>query len=200
MVTALRSFAWDLVSVTAGDCVRVWDRNRRTGILRRGGLSHPDQRFRAAARDYRRYVDQETSCATLRRDLWLAGNYVRDFFIRNTPEQAGTLHAQLESLKHEADDALDHLTGVSTQQDMVPELRKSLGEFLGSRRPASPSACWSIGDALAVSPAGDRASPRRVVQCPARSHFSRQQFLQESEGEFATARQHAASGSLGMLA
>src|SRR6185295_8701133 len=56
---------------------------------------------------YRRYVDQETSCATLRRDLWLAGNFVRDFFIRNTPEQAGTLRAQLDSLKQEADDALD---------------------------------------------------------------------------------------------
>ena len=31
---------------------------------------------------YRKYVDEEETLATLRRNLWLAGNYVRDFFIR----------------------------------------------------------------------------------------------------------------------
>jgi hypothetical protein len=40
---------------------------------------------------YRKYVDEEETLSTLRRNLWLAGNYVRDFFIRTTPEQAEIL-------------------------------------------------------------------------------------------------------------
>ena len=36
---------------------------------------------------YRHFVEQEEALTTLRRNLWLAGNYVRDFFIQNTPEQ-----------------------------------------------------------------------------------------------------------------
>ena len=34
---------------------------------------------------YRHFVEQDEALSTLRRNLWLAGNYVRDFFIQNTP-------------------------------------------------------------------------------------------------------------------
>src|SRR5436190_14849458 len=78
---------------------------------------------------YRHYVDQETSIATLRRNLWLAGNYVRDFFIRSTPDQAASLRAMVKALRKEDREALDHLTGVSSHGEMVSKLRKSLGEF-----------------------------------------------------------------------
>ena len=48
---------------------------------------------------YRHFVEQEDALSTLRRNLWLAGNYVRDFFINTTPAQAETLRAQLEELQ-----------------------------------------------------------------------------------------------------
>src|SRR5689334_19033359 len=73
---------------------------------------------------YRHYVDQETSVATLRRNLWLAGNYVRDFFIRSTPDQAANLRVLIEDLKKEDQQALDHLMTVSSNAEMVSNLRK----------------------------------------------------------------------------
>src|SRR5438876_1043172 len=36
---------------------------------------------------YRHFVEQDEALATLRKNLWLAGNYVRDFFINSTPAQ-----------------------------------------------------------------------------------------------------------------
>ena len=33
---------------------------------------------------YRHFVEQDEALATLRKNLWLAGNYVRDFFINTT--------------------------------------------------------------------------------------------------------------------
>jgi len=50
---------------------------------------------------YRGYVAQEQILTVLRRNLWLAGNYVRDFFIKTTPQQAWELSTQLELLKQE---------------------------------------------------------------------------------------------------
>jgi hypothetical protein len=37
---------------------------------------------------YRHFVEQDEALTTLRRNLWLASIYVRDFFIDPTPEQA----------------------------------------------------------------------------------------------------------------
>ena len=36
---------------------------------------------------YRHFVSQDEALATLRKNVWLAGNHVRDFFINNTPAQ-----------------------------------------------------------------------------------------------------------------
>src|SRR5271157_6130855 len=47
---------------------------------------------------YRNFADQDVALAKLRRNLWLAGNYVRDYFINTTPAQAGILRGQLEGL------------------------------------------------------------------------------------------------------
>src|SRR5581483_286430 len=42
---------------------------------------------------FRHYVDEEQALTLLRRNLWLEGIYVRDFFIRATPEQSAILAA-----------------------------------------------------------------------------------------------------------
>src|SRR6185295_18037991 len=62
---------------------------------------------------YRHYVDRETSLAILRRNLWLAGNYVRDFFIHTTPDQAAALRSDLAALRLEDKPALEHLMKVA---------------------------------------------------------------------------------------
>ena len=50
---------------------------------------------------YRHFVEQDEALSTLRRNLWLAGNYVRDFFIQNTPRQGAELVSQLRQLQEE---------------------------------------------------------------------------------------------------
>jgi signal transduction histidine kinase len=78
---------------------------------------------------YHHYVDQDTSLATLRRNIWLAGTYVRDFFIETTPAQAAILDAQMKSLDRENQEALDHLEKISSKRDAVANIRKSMEEF-----------------------------------------------------------------------
>jgi signal transduction histidine kinase len=149
---------------------------------------------------YRHYVDQEQALATLRRNLWLAGNDVRDFFIRTTPGQAETLRAQLNALQAEDGQALAFLAGLPGQRDIVRKMRKSRGEF------------WNLVDVL----------PRTMLAVPHEKQFeflqseivplrgqlynalldlstADQQRLQGSEREFADTRRHAAVRLLIML-
>src|SRR4051812_27492934 len=78
---------------------------------------------------YRHFVEQEDALSTLRRNLWLAGNHVRDFFIQNTPEQGVELVRQLTSLEQEDERALQILQRAPSHRAVVPELRRSIGEF-----------------------------------------------------------------------
>src|SRR5664279_5756339 len=78
---------------------------------------------------YRHFVEQEEALSTLRRKLWLASNYVREFFIQNTREQGVELVSQLRRLEEEDEVALRHLEGAPMHRQMVPALRKSLNEF-----------------------------------------------------------------------
>lgn len=78
---------------------------------------------------YRRYLGEEQDIASLRTNLWLAGAYVRDFFIRNTPQQASVLRSQLDELQGQDADALKHLASVSPQDAASPGLRNSLNEY-----------------------------------------------------------------------
>ncbi len=150
---------------------------------------------------YRHYVDQDAAVATLRRNLWLAGNYVRDFFINTTPEQAGTLRSQLDTLKAEDEIALDHLAGVSTRSDVVPKLRKSLGEFWAVAEPLSRTMLYAT-NARQFDFLQREIVPRRGELYTVLLDLSAadQQQLQESEREFADARRHAAERLMIMLA
>jgi signal transduction histidine kinase len=150
---------------------------------------------------YRRYVDEDSTIATLRRNLWLAGNDIRDFFIETTPAQANTLRSQIDALKKEDEQVLQHLARISSRRDIVPQLRKSLDEF------------WAIVDPLPdtmLNQSGERhfdflqreIVPRRGELYTALMGLTAadQQRLQENEQEFAATRRHAAQRLLGMLA
>src|SRR3954468_3943160 len=88
---------------------------------------------------YRHFVEQDEALATLRKNLWLAGNYVRDFFINSTPAQISLYRRQLDDLKRENDQALQVLERAPHHRRVAPQLRSSLGEF------------WKVVDPLPVT-------------------------------------------------
>lgn len=149
---------------------------------------------------YRHYVDREKSLSTLRRNLWLAGNYVRDFFIHTTPEQAAVLRADLADLKAEDGPAIEHLLRVAPQGDLVRQFQRSQEQFWAVVEPLpetmlhqSHEAHWQFLQ--------DEIVPRRGALYQALLDLSAadQQHLQESEREFATSRRRAAERLLVML-
>ena len=150
---------------------------------------------------YRHFVEHEEALSTLRRNLWLAGNDVREFFIRNTPDQGIELVSQLQRLQQEDEAALRFLEKAPVHRSVVPALRRSLGEF------------WSIGLQLprtmlhASNDAEITFLQREVV--PRRGELynalleitaADQRMLENSESEFAGTRRGAAERLLLMLA
>src|SRR5579872_311255 len=79
---------------------------------------------------FRHYVDEEQALTVLRRNLWLEGIYVRDFFIRTTPEQAAILTGQLSDIQKENQKVFEHLARISSQRSEFPKLRRRLEEFM----------------------------------------------------------------------
>jgi signal transduction histidine kinase len=78
---------------------------------------------------YQRYVDEDAAMAVLRRNMWLAGTYVRDFFIETTPAQAAILDEQIKSLDRENQTALAHVEKISSKRHTVAKIRNSMAEF-----------------------------------------------------------------------
>src|SRR5262249_59346421 len=58
---------------------------------------------------YRQYVKQDESISRLRRNIWLAGNYVRDFFLSSDPNRSAALKSQFRDLEVESRQALRDL-------------------------------------------------------------------------------------------
>lgn len=149
---------------------------------------------------YRRYVEEDAALRALRTNVWLAGNFVRDFFILNTPEQAGVLHSQLEALKADNARARDRLARISPQSPIPPEQRKGLDEY------------FVLVDAVPVEmlhASRDRQFefvqreivPRRDQLSTALRELSAsgEQHVQEVENQFSESRRQAAKRLLLML-
>lgn len=146
---------------------------------------------------YRRYAEQEQTLTVLRRNLWLAGNYVRDFFIKTTPEQAKELASQLQSLRAEDAAALASIEGGNSN---VAALRESINDF------------WAVLDPvpqnmLHASRADQFEFLQRVV-VPRRGELytallalssADNRKLQEGEWEFSETRRRASWRLLAML-
>jgi signal transduction histidine kinase len=149
---------------------------------------------------YRRYADQDEALATLRRNLWLAGNYVRDYFINTTPAQADILRGQLVDLKAQDANALALLARKSNPSDTLPQLRKSLGEFWAAVEPV-PGSMLLNTDQRKFDFLQREVVPRRGELYNALLDLAAtgQQKLQEGEKQFAASRQQAAHRLLLML-
>lgn len=149
---------------------------------------------------YRSYVDQEATLSILRRNMWLAGNDVRDFFISTTPAQAAVLRSQIEDLRTEDEAALRHMESFPHLKATAATLRKSLGEFWAVMMPV-PDTMLQVPDEGKFDFLQRVIVPRRGELYTALVDLTTadQQRLQESERQFAETRRHAAERLLAML-
>jgi signal transduction histidine kinase len=149
---------------------------------------------------YRHYVEQDATVAILRRNLWLAGTYVRDFFIQTTPEQGRILAGQIRELRAEDDAALDKLTRMGANRKVLENIRTNLAEFRAIIEPL-PSTMLNESDDRQFEFLQREIVPRRgdLYTALLSIQTADQQRLQESEREFASARRSAANRLLVIL-
>ena len=150
---------------------------------------------------FRHYVEEEQALTVLRRNLWLEGIYVRDFFIRATPEQAAMLSAQLDDIKKENQTVFEHLARISSQRSEVPKLRRRLEEFLAILVTV-PTAMLHASNDVQYQFVQREIVPRRGELYAALIALSAadQQRLQDDEDRFADSRHEGGERLLLMLA
>ena len=149
---------------------------------------------------YRRFVQHDEELSTLRRNLWLAGNRVRDFFINPTALSGEDLSMQLRVLKDEDESVLQMLERSPRYQAVVPQLRASLNEFWSVVEPvphtmmhASREEDMAFLEREVVPRRGELYNALRTLT------LADQRALQDSEGEFAGTRRRAAGRLMLML-
>lgn len=149
---------------------------------------------------YRHFVEQDEALSTLRRNVWLIGNRVRDFFINNTPGQAAILVTELNSIDKENEDALRILETAPGHQPVVPQLRRSLREFRAVLDPLPRTMMRSTSQAE-IDFLQREVVPRRgqLYNTLRDLTLADQRNLQNSEGEFADARRSASQRLLMLL-
>lgn len=149
---------------------------------------------------YRHYVEQDQAIATLRRNLWQAGNEIRDLFISSTPAQAQVFRAQIDSFKQEDERALQILARATTGAGNVLKLRKRLEEFWAFIDPI-PATRLHHSDSQHFEFLQREVVPRRGELYTALLELTAadQQRMQANEREFAAARRSAGERLLLML-
>lgn len=149
---------------------------------------------------FRHYVDEEQALTILRRNLWLEGIYVRDFFIRTTPEQATILATQLSDIEKEDQAVFTHLAQISAQRSEFPRLRRSLGDFTSVLR-AVPVTMLKASNEEQYEFVQRQIVPRRGELYAALIALSAadQQRLQDDENRFTDSRHEGGQRLLLML-
>jgi signal transduction histidine kinase len=148
---------------------------------------------------YRHYVDQDQLLSTLRLNIWLAGNYIRDFFIAATPERADLLRSQIATLRQENETVLGRLQRASEEHEVISKLRQSLDEFWNVAAPvptmlhATREQQYDFVQREIVPRRGELYAALRALTA------ADQQRLENIEGEFANSRREASSRLLLML-
>ncbi|MGA3237366.1 MAG: sensor histidine kinase [Bryobacteraceae bacterium] len=148
---------------------------------------------------YRRYAGEEAQLSTLRRNLWLAGNDIRDFFIHCTSihcttDQAGVLQAQLAGLRREDARALAEMAP-------LPELNRKLDDFWAAAEPV-PASMLHATSAQQFDFLQRTIVPKREELYSQLLNLAAagQKRLQRQETEFAETRREAAGRLSALLA
>jgi signal transduction histidine kinase len=149
---------------------------------------------------YRRFVQQDEALATLRKNLWLSGNYVRDFFINSTPAQGAIFARQLLDLENENETAFRVLELGPNRDRVVPQLRSAYRDLIRRIQPlpqtmqgATNNQEMEFLEKEIVPRRGDLYSALRALT------LADEQTLLNSEGQFGEARRAATRGLLAML-
>jgi len=148
---------------------------------------------------YRHYVDQDQLLSTVRLNIWLAGNYIRDFFIDPTPERADAVRSQISALRQENKSVLDRLARASDEREDIPKLRRSVDEFWTIVEPvpgmlhATHQEHYDFVQREIVPRRGELYTALRALTA------TDQQRLETIEGEFGNARRQASGRLLVML-
>jgi signal transduction histidine kinase len=141
---------------------------------------------------FREYVAQDAALRTLRQNVFLVGNYVRDFFLSTDPERAARLESDLQKART---DSLVALSGVDVSRRVPANsaaLRNDLEQF------------WKVAESVArtmtgATDADEYAFVQREV-APRRSRLyaelvaiteADQQILQQAEHDFAASQRSA---------
>jgi signal transduction histidine kinase len=150
---------------------------------------------------YRRYVEQDVAVAKLRRTIWLAGNYVRDFFIKTGPAEAELLKKQLSDLEREGRQAADEIDRLRINRQGNSPLDARLDAFWKAVHPI-PESMLMASDAEQYAFVQEEIVPRRssVSSVLRELTEAEQQAVQQSEAEFGEARRSAAQRLILMLA
>jgi signal transduction histidine kinase len=149
---------------------------------------------------YHHFVEQDEALATLRKDVWLAGNYGREFFINSTPAQGAILTQRMKDLRLDAEPALAVLERSPSRHSVLPQLRKSLNEYWNVIEPL-PQTMPNATSEAEIAFLDREVVPRRGELYNALRALTQadEQKLVSSEGEFSKARRRGLRGLLAML-
>ena len=86
---------------------------------------------------YQRYLVQDAALRTLRRDVFLAANHVRDFFLSAKPDRGAQLESEIRKVERDCQAALDRLAFTATPAGNEDRIRKDLAEFWAMIEPVA---------------------------------------------------------------
>jgi signal transduction histidine kinase len=142
---------------------------------------------------YRQYVQQDEALSQLRRSIWLAGNYVRDFFLSSQPDRSAILASQFQDLNAQSRQAVSRLEQLKPDPAATRSLRLKLSEYWSKLEPV-PESMASAGAPAAYQFIQQEIVPRRNALYDALQQIAEedQAALQRSELHFTDIRLDAA--------
>lgn len=149
---------------------------------------------------YRQYVEQDEAISQLRRNIWLAGNYVREFFLSAEANRAGLLESQIRELEAQSRKAEERLARLKPDEAAARSMAGDLREYWNKLKPI-PRAMAGAATPAAYLFIQREIVPRRNALYDAFQQLTEadQKALQRSEVAFADKRQDAARRLLFML-
>jgi signal transduction histidine kinase len=141
---------------------------------------------------YRLYVRQDAAVVEIRRTLWLAGNFVRDYLIHATPETALVLEDRLRQVRSESEVALRELGSLNPSVHAPSELSSGIADFWAAAG-LVPRQMQNAGSRERYDFVQREIAPRRstLYSALARLTTAERDALQEGESQFSMARRAA---------
>jgi len=141
---------------------------------------------------YRQYVKQDEAISHLRRGIWLAGNYVRDFFLSSNSDRSAHFRSEIQELQTQSRQALVQLEQINPNDSATRSLKVNLQEYWTKLEPI-PESMSAISSHAAYEFIQEEVVTRRTRLSDTLRQISAasQAELQVHELEFVGKRQDA---------